>query len=514
MGITLRDVLRHHLAPAEPLVLTAHESLDQDVRWVHSSEIFEIGPLLSGGELLLTTGLGLAGVDAGTRRHYIRDLADRGVAALAVELGRTFETMPAELTQAASAARLPLIALQSVVPFIDLCRTANTAIISGEVAGLRMRADLDRELHTALVAGSSTPAVLARVADALRCPVILVGHSGALVAAHGVDDDHSAWAAVDASTASVPVHARGTIVATLIAGPGSTLPTRELVAALDVAAGPVAVTLTSAGSLGGLPHRTAASLVSDLLDGRVDRHADLVSRCAAAGFRPAGRVRIVPIAVDAPTTRLASRMIGAAARTLGSTTLHAEVHATTYGLIAVPAAGDDPVASIVDALHTTRTGENSAATVVVGDPVRFDSRLLGNALDRVRRTLDVAVALRRSGTVGPEGSVTSARALAGDLTVAGLDPTARRVLVDSALAPVAAWDRDHGSELVRTLEVHLRNGCSATRCAAALHLGRQSLYQRLDRIRSLLGFDWDAETYPTLLLAAIAHRLELADAVG
>src|SRR5690349_781780 len=99
MVLTLRDVLDRHLAAADPQVLSGHDGLDNEVRWVHSSEIFEIGPLLSGGELLLTTGLGLAGVDSGTRRHYIRELAQRGVAGVAVELGRTFDQAPGEMVR-------------------------------------------------------------------------------------------------------------------------------------------------------------------------------------------------------------------------------------------------------------------------------------------------------------------------------------------------------------------------------------------------------------------------------
>ncbi|HEY5833016.1 helix-turn-helix domain-containing protein [Streptomyces sp.] len=61
---------------------------------------------------------------------------------------------------------------------------------------------------------------------------------------------------------------------------------------------------------------------------------------------------------------------------------------------------------------------------------------------------------------------------------------------------------------MRTLEVHLRNGCSPTRTAALLHVGRQSLYQRLERIESLLGLPVaDPDSHGELLLAACAHRL-------
>jgi purine catabolism regulator len=86
---------------------------------------------------------------------------------------------------------------------------------------------------------------------------------------------------------------------------------------------------------------------------------------------------------------------------------------------------------------------------------------------------------------------------------AGLDELAER-----SIGPVIAWDRSHGSQLVHTLEVFLRNGCSPTRTAAALHLGRQSLYQRIERIEALLGHSVSSpDLLPALLVAACAQRL-------
>ncbi|MEV7970084.1 PucR family transcriptional regulator ligand-binding domain-containing protein [Sphaerisporangium sp. NPDC088356] len=61
MPLTLRELLSFEaLRDARPEVLAGETSLDRLVRWVHSSEIYEIGSLLTGGELLLTTGLGPA----------------------------------------------------------------------------------------------------------------------------------------------------------------------------------------------------------------------------------------------------------------------------------------------------------------------------------------------------------------------------------------------------------------------------------------------------------------------
>src|SRR5829696_9670756 len=77
------------------------------VRWVHTSEIHDIAPLLKGGEALLTTGLGLVALPAEAHRAYAAALARVGVAVLLLELGRSFPTAPpALLDEAAHAAIL------------------------------------------------------------------------------------------------------------------------------------------------------------------------------------------------------------------------------------------------------------------------------------------------------------------------------------------------------------------------------------------------------------------------
>ena len=58
------------------------------------------------------------------------------------------------------------------------------------------------------------------------------------------------------------------------------------------------------------------------------------------------------------------------------------------------------------------------------------------------------------------------------------------------------------------MDVHLRHGCSPTRTAALLHIGRQSLYQRLERIEALLGLEIDdPDLLGELLAATCAHRV-------
>ena len=73
-----------------PEVVAGAPFLEQrKIRWVHAGEVPDIASLLRGGELLLTTGLGIAA--APSHRRFVADLAARRIAGLVIELGGAFE---------------------------------------------------------------------------------------------------------------------------------------------------------------------------------------------------------------------------------------------------------------------------------------------------------------------------------------------------------------------------------------------------------------------------------------
>ena len=58
---------------------------EHEIRWVHITELLDPTPWLSGGELLLTTGIRLESADK--QRKFIRLLAEAGVAGLGFGTG-------------------------------------------------------------------------------------------------------------------------------------------------------------------------------------------------------------------------------------------------------------------------------------------------------------------------------------------------------------------------------------------------------------------------------------------
>lgn len=491
MVLTLREVLTFDvLAAAGAELLAGQDALDRPVRWVHSSEIYEIGPLLSGGELLLTTGLGLAGADAGACRHYVRELAERGVAGVAVELGRSLPDMPYAILDESRRRHLPLLALRQVVPFIRITEAVNTAIVTAALTERPHRPGAaavlaDLEAGTAL----SQQEVTARL-RALR---------------FRPDRAHRVIAAAAHPAADASAHASG--------HPGTPAAAALLDRAAALLGAPLLRDERGTSALLTVPPSVPGDPVCAALSA-LEAAGTEASAGAAAGVRGTGGAP----AVDT------GRPGGAGAAVTGG-----QGGARTWGSGGAGGAGAAGTGSawVVGtgpAGPGRGTGTASAAdpgapgfTLALGPAVRADAgwRRWGESLREARIALRLAltVPLPQARRTAGGAVLTTSRALAmerellGDgLTAATRDRLGR--LVDRALGPLLGWEAAHPSDLVHTLEVHLRNGCSPTRTAALLHVGRQSLYQRLDRIESLLGLRVsEPDSHAELLLAACAHRL-------
>ncbi|SUA35354.1 Purine catabolism PurC-like protein [Mycolicibacterium smegmatis] len=87
---TVRDVIGLPVVQAgDPEVVSA-ENLDCPVRWVHVSDMPDLAGLLHGGELVLTTGAGLAEAPD----DYLERMTRAGAVGLVVELGTRVSRLP------------------------------------------------------------------------------------------------------------------------------------------------------------------------------------------------------------------------------------------------------------------------------------------------------------------------------------------------------------------------------------------------------------------------------------
>jgi purine catabolism regulator len=63
-------------------------------------------------------------------------------------------------------------------------------------------------------------------------------------------------------------------------------------------------------------------------------------------------------------------------------------------------------------------------------------------------------------------------------------------IIHDYIGPLLAYDSEKGTELLRTLQVYLKNLGSKNETARELFIVRQTLYHRLDRIKQLIGDDY------------------------
>jgi purine catabolism regulator len=130
MPLTLREVLDLEVVRrGSPRVVAGSGRLDVPVRWVHALELTDVGRLLRGGELVLSTGIALPDSPS-ELAGYVASLAHVGVAGLAVELGRRYtEALPDALVAAAEARAVPLVELRREVAFIEITEAVHARII-------------------------------------------------------------------------------------------------------------------------------------------------------------------------------------------------------------------------------------------------------------------------------------------------------------------------------------------------------------------------------------------------
>ena len=148
------------------------------------------------------------------------------------------------------------------------------------------------------------------------------------------------------------------------------------------------------------------------------------------------------------------------------------------------------------------TAVRAKVTAGAAGPARGPVALAG-AYREARRCLDALHALGRSGESACPADLGFAGLLLAD---AHTDAVGR--FVDDTVGPVLDYDARRGTELTATLRAYFAHDRSPARCAAPLHVHVNTVTQRLDRVRQLLGDDWaEPERALQVQLALHLHRL-------
>ena len=496
---------------------------------MHISELKDPTPFLSGGELLLTTGMQLNTPQR--QSEFVTRLADHQLAGLGFGVGFGHREVPPALVQAAAERDFPVFEVPYEVPFIAVTEAAFTQLVNEQYAVLRRALAAHERLERVVLSQSGLDALAGTLATLVGAAVLVLDARGEPLAQRAfrrslepeavgalrdeVDERRSrserpraflpSHTALADRSLALPVTADGG------SGPaGERVPEAWLVAVKD--SGPLtdfdrltlhqAVTLVALELLrgrvaGDTERRLAGDVLAALVEGgltgaELERRlepfgmADLVA--AIVVHRPdGGRGSPTPVE-DALALALREEV---------SPGLVASSGAFTCAL--VDATDEDALFELAERVAVRMAADTAGGLRVgVGRPVAGGEAR--RSFHEARCAVEAVALGADGGTVGGDHNGIGAGARSPhaatyrdlgsfQLLLSLQDDEALRLFCDSILGPIEAGDGHYGGELMRSLEAFIEENGQWERAAKRLYCHRHTLRYRIRRVEELTGRD-------------------------
>lgn len=524
--LTVRDLLRD----LDVRLLTGEPSVHLPVRWVHISELLDPTPWLSGGELLLTTGMQLDTPEQA--REFLVRLADHHLAGLGFGTGFKHEVVPAPLLEAAAEREFPVFEVPYEVPFIAITEAAFTQLVNEQYAVLRRALAAQERLERIVLSERGLDALVGALSTLIGAAVVVFDSRGeplqqhafrraiepeALSALKGEVRERARRREARAFMPSLvegnaglalPVASDGTpsggssgpgrapqawLVAIKDAGPLSDFDRLTLHQAVTI----VALELLRSRVAGDTERRLAGDVLDAIVRGELT--GSEVSR-RLAPFGLTDRVAAVVLA-RSDTGRPAASSTGSedalssALREEATPTLVASVGSLACALVA--GVDDDELIGLGERVADAAAGElGDGVRVGVGRSVAgAEARRSFHEARCALEALALGMAASESGANGARPAARSAGPRVAtwkdlgsfQLLLSLQDDEALRLFCDAILGPIEASEGPYGGELMRSLEAFIEENGQWERAARRLYCHRHTLRYRIRRVEELTG---------------------------
>ena len=527
--LTVGDLLRD----LDVRLLAGERGLHLPVRWVHISELLDPTPWLSGGELLLTTGMQLDTPEQA--REYAARLADHHLAGVGFGTGFKHAEVPESLLEVAAEREFPVFEVPYEVPFIAVTEAAFTQLVNEQYAVLRRALAAQERLERIVLSERGLDALVAALATLIGAAVVVFDGRGEPLQQHafrrpiepevlaGLRDEVRERARrreartfmpslVDGNQGlALPVASDGTPGSGSGSGSGSA-PTRPpeawLVAIKDH--GPlsdfdrltlhqavtiVALELLRARVAGETERRLAGDVLDAIVSGELSG-ADVARRLGPFGL--SDRVAAIVLAragdgrsgAGAP----AEAALWSALREEAAPALVASVDTFACALVdgagseeELFALGERVVAAGTAELRTeVRVGIGRAMPVVDARRSFHEARC---ALEALALGVTADSSNGNGSAPGAESPRVGTYKDLGSfqLLLSLQDDEALRLFCDSILGPIEASEGPYGGELMRSLEAFIEENGQWERAARRLYCHRHTLRYRIRRVEELTG---------------------------
>jgi purine catabolism regulator len=491
VAVTLGDIVGIAGLPLK--LLSGQEHSARAIRWVHASELEDPTPWLKGGELLLTTGMGVGSTPA-KQRAFVRRLVDAGVAGLGFGLGFGHDVVPKAIVTEARARSFPVFEVPYPVPFIAITEAVFTRLGAEQYDTLHRAVEAEHVLTREVLEGGGIEGIARSLAGVVKGWALLLDLHGLPMVATSEDalERHARiWEEVrssrpDASSFSVslldgghhvwvqPVGAQGRVEAFLAVGKADQPSQLDRIVA-GHALSLFAIELAKSRAVAEAERRLQGDFFEQLAAGELSA-GDAAKELTRFGFTAGSDVLVValegadgPIDPDALALSLTDHM----SREGGGFVVSAHDGGVHLVVAASHLDLDEVAKKVGDRLGVTlRSGAGSAVTP---DEV-------ARSLREARYALQVC---RLEGwSHAGFGDLGTYRLL---LSMA--DPDALRAFADALLAPLDEYDRDHHGELISSLQAFLQHNARWEAAAGHLYVHRHTLRYRMRKVEELTGRD-------------------------
>jgi PucR family transcriptional regulator, purine catabolism regulatory protein len=472
------------------------------VRWVHISELEDPTPWLSGGELMLTTGIQLG--SAAKQRSFVRRLAGHNLAGLGFGTGFDHKRLPKAIVDEAEKHDFPVFEIPYSMPFIALTEKAFARLVNEQYEVLQRGISIQRRLERQVLEERGLQQITSTISSAVGGTVLVLDGRGESLAQSSFRRQLSDLAnrAIGEETVShgadghpfVPTHASvaGRALAHPVVSPGGGPPQAWVVVVRDSgglgeferlilqqAAVVVALELMRRRVARETERRLAGDVLAEALQGDLDP-GELRHRLAPFGI--SGEAAVLVFALDDPAAAESVLEQSLAQQgCAGVVAPHARGGRDLLCAI-VDAEGCDPL-EVAAAARETLAAERGTVRAAASRPASVGS--LTRSFHEARCALE-ATAL----TNGEAPPVASWRDLGAFTLLLSLqDDDALRLYCESVLGPIENGDAEYGGELLRSLEAFIEHNGQWERAAREVYCHRHTLRYRMRRVEGWTGRD-------------------------
>ncbi len=168
-------------------IVAGHEGVERLVEWVHVSSVPDAPQWLNGGELVLTTALNLP-QNPDDQRRYVQAMADQGVAALALAVGRHIDHAPENMREIANVNAFPLIEIPYQARFVDIARATNQRIAQQHMGMMERALTIHRTLTMLVLQGGDLRQLAVTLAGLIGQSVSIENERFEALASHNIAD--------------------------------------------------------------------------------------------------------------------------------------------------------------------------------------------------------------------------------------------------------------------------------------------------------------------------------------